>query len=73
LAIEYFGTDDPDEMQKLLSDMDKFTETTELIKQKSEGNTYMVASSGNFQSSYLANRSELWIVDNALVLDPMVE
>lgn len=72
LATEYFGTDDPVEIQALLSDMDKFTEAAAIIKEMSGGNTYMVASNGDFQNPYFANRSQPWIVDGALVVDPMV-
>lgn len=72
LALEYFGTDEPSEIQALLSDMEKFTEAAAIIKEKSDGNTYMVASNGDFQNPYFANRSQPWIVDGALVVDPMV-
>jgi hypothetical protein len=73
LAKEYFGTDDPDEIQALLSDMDKYTAAAEVVKEKSGGNTYMVASSGDFQNPFFANRAQPWIVDDTLVVDPMVE
>ncbi len=73
LAKEYFGTDDPAEIQALLSDIDKFTAAAAVIKEKSGGNTYMVGSSGDFQNPFFANRSQPWIVDNTLVVDPMVE
>jgi multiple sugar transport system substrate-binding protein len=72
LAREYFGTDDPVEIQALLADMDKFTEAAAIIKEKSGGNTYMVASNGDFQNPYFANRAQPWIIDGALVVDPMV-
>ncbi|RME98907.1 MAG: carbohydrate ABC transporter substrate-binding protein [Chloroflexi bacterium] len=73
LAKEYFGTDDPAEIQALLSDMDKFTQAAAVIKEKSGGNTYMVGSSGDFQNPFFANRAQPWIVDDTLVVDPMVE
>lgn len=73
LAKEYFGTDDPTEIQALLADMEKFTEAAAVVKEKSGGNTYMVASNGDFQSPFLANREQPWIVDGALVIDPAVE
>lgn len=73
LAKEYFGTDDPAEIQALLSDMDKFTQAAAVVKEKSGGNTYMVGSSGDFQNPFFANRSQPWIVDDTLVVDPMVE
>ncbi len=73
LAKEYFGTDDPAKIQELLSDMDKFTEAAAVVKEKSGGDTYMVASNGDFQNLFFANRTDPWIVDGKLVVDPMVE
>ncbi len=73
LAIEYFGTDDPAKIQELLSDMDKFTAAAATVKEKSGGNTYMVASSGDFQNPFFSNRAQPWVVDGTLVVDPMVE
>jgi maltose-binding protein MalE len=73
LAKEYFGTEDPVEIQALMSDLDKFVAMAAVVKEKSGGNTYMVGSSGDFQNPFFANRSQPWIVDDALVVDPMVE
>jgi ABC-type glycerol-3-phosphate transport system substrate-binding protein len=73
LAKEYFGTDDPAEIQALLADLDKFTAAAAVIKEKSGGNTYMVGSSGDFQNPFFANRAQPWVVDDTLVIDPMVE
>jgi multiple sugar transport system substrate-binding protein len=73
LAKEYFGTDDPEEIQALMSDFDKYVEMAKVVKEKSGGNTFMVASSGDFQNPFFANRSQPWIVDDTLVVDPMVE
>ena len=73
LAKEYFGTDDPVEIQKLLSDMDKFQQAAETVKQKSNGNTYMVCSTGDFTSPIYANRQQPWVVDNKLTIDPQVD
>ncbi len=73
LAKEYFGTDDPVEMQKILGDMDKYTAAAEIVQSKSGGNTFMVASSGDFQNLFYANRAKPWIVDGTLYVDPMVD
>ena len=73
LAKEYFGTDDPAEIQALLSDFDKYTEAAAVVKEKSGGDTYMVASSGDFQNPFFANREQPWVVDDTLVVDPMVQ
>jgi multiple sugar transport system substrate-binding protein len=73
LAKEYFGTDDPKEIQALMADLDKFTAMAKVVKEKSGGDTYMVASSGDFQNPFFSNRASKWVVDGALVVDPMVE
>jgi ABC-type glycerol-3-phosphate transport system substrate-binding protein len=73
LAKEYFGTDDPAEMQAILSDMDKYTEAAGVVKEKSGGNTYMVASNGDFMNLFYANREQPWVVDGVLTVDPMVD
>ena len=73
LAKEYFGTDDPAEIQALMADMDKFVEMAAVVKEKSGGDTYMVASNGDFTNTFYANREQPWIVDDTLTVDPMVE
>jgi hypothetical protein len=73
LAKEYFGTDDPTEMQAILGDMDKYTAAAAVVKEKSGGNTYMVASNGDFQNLFFANRTQPWVVDGKLTVDPMVD
>lgn len=73
LAIEYFGTDDPAQMQVILGDMDKYTAAAAVVKEKSGGNTYMVASNGDFMNLFYANRAQPWVVDGVLTVDPMVD
>lgn len=73
LAIEYFGTDDPVKIQELVSDMTKFEAAAKVIKEKSNGNTYTVGSTGDFQQLFFANRELPWVVDDKLVIDPLVE
>ena len=72
LANEYFGTDDPTEIQALLDNMELYTEAAEVVKEQSGGDTYMVSSSGDFMNLFYANREQPWIVDNTLTVDPMV-
>lgn len=73
LATEYFGTDDPAKIQALMGDMTKFQDMAKVVKEKSAGNTYMVASTGDFTNLFYANREQPWIVDDAFVIDPMVD
>lgn len=73
LAKEYFGTDDPAAIQNTLSDMAKYEEAAKVVKEKSNGNTFMVASLGDFTNLYFANREQPWVVDDKLTIDPMVD
>ena len=57
----------------MLSDFDKYIAAAEIVKEKSDGNTYMVASNGDFQNLFFANREQPWVVDDKLTVDPMVE
>jgi len=72
IAQECLGTDDPVEVQEMVADMDKFLETAGKIKECSDGNYFMVGTSDAMFNPFLANRSQPWIVDGALVIDPMV-
>ncbi len=69
LAKKYLGTDDPAEVQKHLANWDKFLETAELLKQKSNGNCYVVSSTGDMFKPYSAGRASPWVVDDKLVID----
>jgi hypothetical protein len=73
IAEECLGTDDPDEVQAMVADLDKFVETAAKIKECSDGDYYMVGTSAAMFNPFLANRSQQWIVDDTLVIDPMVE
>jgi ABC-type glycerol-3-phosphate transport system substrate-binding protein len=72
LAKKYFGTDDPVEMQKILSNMDNFKKAAQVVHDKSDGKTFMVASSMDFQNLYYANRNTPWVVDGTLNIDDAV-
>ena len=69
LAKKYLGTDDPAEFQKHLANWDKFLETAELLKQKSNGDCYIVSSTGDMFKPYSAGRASPWVVDDKLVID----
>ncbi len=69
LAKKYLGTDDPAEVQKHLANWDKFLETAELLKQKSNGDCYVVSSTGDMFKPYSAGRASPWVVNDKLVID----
>ena len=54
----------------MVADMDKFVETAAKIKDCNP-NYFMVGTSGALFNPFLANRSQPWIVDDTLVIDPM--
>jgi ABC-type glycerol-3-phosphate transport system substrate-binding protein len=72
LAKEYFGTDDPKEMQAILSDMDKFKDAAKIVNEDSNGDTFMVCSTGDFMNLFYSNRSTPWVVDGELNIDQKV-
>jgi multiple sugar transport system substrate-binding protein len=73
IATECLGTDDPEAVQAMVADLDKFVETAATIKECSGGDYFMVGTSAALFNPFLANREQPWIVDDALVIDPMVE
>jgi multiple sugar transport system substrate-binding protein len=72
IAKECLGTDDPAEVQAMVADMDKFVEVAAKIKACGTGDYYTVGTGGEMANPFYTNRAQPWIVDNALVIDPMV-
>jgi hypothetical protein len=73
IASECLGTDDPAEVQAMVADLEVFKETAATIKECSGGDYYMVGTSAALFNPFLANRSQPWVVDDTLVIDPKVE
>ena len=73
IAKECLGTDDPAAVQEMVADLEKFVETAAKIKECSGGKYFMVGTSAELFNPFLANRAQPWIVDDTLVIDPMVE
>lgn len=72
LAKEYFGTDDADVIQSLMSDMDKFGQMAAVVKQKSGGDTYMIDSIDSLIDPFLSVRQQPWLVDGQATVDPLI-
>jgi ABC-type glycerol-3-phosphate transport system substrate-binding protein len=72
IAKECLGTDDPDAVQAMVADMTKFVETAAKIKACGTGDYYTVGTAGELFNPFLANRSQPWIVDGKMVIDPKV-
>lgn len=72
IAKECLGTDDPEKVQAMVADLDKFTETAAKIKECGTGDYFTVGTGGEMFLPFLSNRSQPWIVDDALVIDPKI-
>jgi ABC-type glycerol-3-phosphate transport system substrate-binding protein len=73
LAKKYLGTDDPAEVQKYFTDLNKFLETAAVLKDKSKGTCVVVSSTGDMFMPYKGARKQPWVVDGKLVIDPAME
>lgn len=73
MAEEYLGVSTPEELQAKISDWDGFIETARELKEASNGEKYMIASTGaDLRFPYLGSRETGWVVDNELVIDEKV-
>ncbi|MCL2078147.1 MAG: extracellular solute-binding protein [Oscillospiraceae bacterium] len=71
LATEFFGTEEPEDIQELVKDMDAFVATAAVVHEKSGGSAFMVPSFQDFCNPFFNTRSQPWIVDNKLYIDPV--
>ena len=72
-ARKYLGTDDPAVVQTYFTNLDKFMETAELLKQRSNGSCVVVASRGDLYNVFLSARRNPWVVNGRLEIDPAME
>lgn len=70
LAKKYLGTDDPAEVQKHMANLNKFMETAEVLKKKSNGKCVVVSSTGDMFFPFKGARKDPWVVNDKLVIDP---
>lgn len=61
LAVKYFGTDDPAVIGEKLSTWDKFIETGIELKEKSNGECYMIAGLDSIRQPLIRQVSEPWV------------
>ncbi|MDR2729997.1 MAG: ABC transporter substrate-binding protein [Treponema sp.] len=73
LAQKYLGTDDPKVVQTYFTNFNKFLETAQLLKDKSGGSCVVVSALGDLNNSFLSARTQSWIVNGKLVIDPAME
>jgi ABC-type glycerol-3-phosphate transport system substrate-binding protein len=72
LALEYFGTDDPAAIQQLFRDIPTTMSSARQIRDASGGTSFFIPGFVDIYRTFLPNRSQPWIVDNALVVDPLM-
>ena len=72
LAKKYIGTDNPAIVQAYFSDFNIFLETAKLVKIRSDNSCVIVTDSGDLYNAFLGARNAPWIVNNSLVIDPVM-
>jgi len=73
LAKKYLGTDDPKVVQTYFTNINKFLETAQMLKDKSKDTCFVVPCFDGLYYPFIYNRKSPWVVDRKLVIDPAVE
>jgi len=73
LARKYLGTDDPVQVQQNFSNPSRLLRTAKILKQKSDGKCVITPSHEDLFIPFLGTRTQPWVVDNKIVIDPVME
>lgn len=73
LAKDYFGTDDPRDVNDLVATIDLFTDTAKTVKSKSGGNTVMIASVTDLMMGFLWNKDDPWVESGTVEADAVMQ
>lgn len=73
IAKAYLGTDDPVKVQAMVKDLKSFVATGEKLKTASKGKAVLISSTGDLFQVFKSGRKSPWVVNNALVVDPVME
>jgi len=73
LAKKYLGSDDPQVVQTFFDSFDKFLETAQTLKEKSDGACVVVSALGDLRNSFLSARTNSWVVGGKVAVDPAME
>lgn len=68
LALEYFGTDDMEELEALLPDWETFIEKGKEVQEKSGGKVFMMSSLYSYKMIHKGQTTEPFFIDNKLNL-----
>lgn len=73
IAKQYFGTDDPDKISEMMSTPEKLLEMAKTLKDKSAGKVKFFASRQELEKIYFGARTDGWVKDGKLTVDPMID
>jgi len=73
LATKYLGTDDPARVQTYFTNLQRFLDTARLLKTASNNACVVVSSLGDLQFPFYSARTDPWVVNNRLVIDPVLD
>jgi len=72
MAQRYLGTSDPAEVQNFFLTREDLIESGRLIRDGSGGSSFLVAGASEFFRGFTANRTQPWVVNNTLTIDPLM-
>ncbi len=73
IAKEVFGTEEPEEVQELLGDWDKFNAAAQKLNEDSDGKYVMLSGYDDSYRAFSNNVSAPWVEGNKIVIDPNIE
>jgi multiple sugar transport system substrate-binding protein len=69
IAKEYLGTDNPEDIQKMMTTNEDFIKLGQTLKEKSSGKVKLLAGYNELVNVAIGSRSEGWVKDDKLVID----
>ncbi len=72
IAEKYLGVSEPEDVQNMLADWDKFLDAARKVAADSNGESKMLAGTGDLTNVFFAARQQSWIVDDQLVIDDAI-
>lgn len=73
MAKVYLGTDNPDEVQAMVSTWDDFYNTAQKVTEQSGGKTRMIAGQEDMLKPYLSVNDSAWVQNNNLVISDRIQ
>ncbi len=73
VAQDTLGVSEPDDVSPYFKDWDAFTETARKVKNASSGSARIISGTDDVWRFFLNNRSQGWLVNGELNIDPVME